>query len=732
MLNKIKIANVASYDAIGIDITNLKKVNFFYGGNGCGKTTISNYLANPSHAQYQACSVEWKGNRSLKALVYNKQFRDENFGAGKIAGIFTLGKATKEELEHIQSKKQNLSELRELQFTQNQTITNQMQLLQDHIDIFTEDCWAVYKKYEQDFKEALRGSIKAKITFRDKILLENVPNIEVPSLDALKRKASTLLESKPEKLNLINILSPSVFREVEQNDIWKKVVVGKFDVDIAGLITKLGNSDWVSQGMAYMGEDGICPFCQKATLDEKFHRQIEEYFDEGFERDKALITTLQKRYLQEFINIKNVLGQIELSEKLNPKTKLNIDEFSAHFVAIQSQISENMHQIQLKFEKTSQQVGLINTENELDRIEVLIRGANQDIHQHNQLVINYDQELTELKNSIWKFLVKELTGKINAYQSKKNGLQKGIDAISTQVSARSEEIKILENDLIVLGKNITSIQPTVDEINRMLESYGFTGFKIIASTQFDNHYSIQRENGDLAHHTLSEGEVTFITFLYFVQLAKGSIDQNSVSEDRVLVIDDPISSLDSNVLYVVSTIVKDIIKAIKNGSGSVQQVLLLTHNVYFHKEASFQGARSNGDHEVHFWILRKNKNITSIQPFGLDNPIESSYELLWREIKEWQRNSGITLQNTMRRIIENYFKILGRYGDDDLVAKFTSHEEQQICRSLVSWINDGSHTVPDDLYVQNPGDSAEKYLGVFKKVFEHTNNEGHYKMMMRE
>nr|WP_248730067.1 MULTISPECIES: AAA family ATPase [Halomonas] len=118
-------------------------------------------------------------------------------------------------------------------------------------------------------------------------------------------------------------------------------------------------------------------------------------------------------------------------------------------------------------------------------------------------------------------------------------------------------------------------------------------------------------------------------------------------------IDDPISSLDSNVLYMVSTIVKSLVRDIKEDSaGNIKQLILLTHNVYFHKEASFQGSRSNGCRDTHFWMLRKSRNITSIKPYGQENPIESSYELLWREIKEWQHNSGITLQNTMRRIVE--------------------------------------------------------------------------------
>lgn len=62
--------------------------------------------------------------------------------------------------------------------------------------------------------------------------------------------------------------------------------------------------------------------------------------------------------------------------------------------------------------------------------------------------------------------------------------------------------------------------------------------------------------------------------------------------------------------------------------------------------------------EIHYWILRKRHEITNIQYYGMENPISSSYELLWKELQEVDRNSGVTIQNVMRRIIENYFKIL--------------------------------------------------------------------------
>ncbi len=183
-------------------------------------------------------------------------------------------------------------------------------------------------------------------------------------------------------------------------------------------------------------------------------------------------------------------------------------------------------------------------------------------------------------------------------------------------------------------------------------------------------------------------------------------------------------------LFVVSTLIKEIIKDTKGDTGNIKQLILLTHNVYFHKEISFIDGRTQENNKTHYWILRKNKTTSTIQSYEKKNPIQSSYDLLWQEIKNRNKNSGITIQNTMRRIIENYFKILGKYGDDDLIQKFDNKEEQNICKSLISWINDGSHSFSDDLFIEAQDNTMEKYLSVFKGVFEKTDNLGHFNMMM--
>jgi wobble nucleotide-excising tRNase len=70
-------------------------------------------------------------------------------------------------------------------------------------------------------------------------------------------------------------------------------------VDIAELIRRLGNSDWVKQGQVFYGQSTpTCPFCQQQVLD-GFEASLSNYFDETFEQDTKAIADLQSYYVRD-------------------------------------------------------------------------------------------------------------------------------------------------------------------------------------------------------------------------------------------------------------------------------------------------------------------------------------------------------------------------------------------------------------------------------------------------
>src|SRR5690625_2510561 len=281
----------------------------------------------------------------------------------------------------------------------------------------------------------------------------------------------------------------------------------------------------------------------------------------------------------------------------------------------------NNELLNAKIKEPSRSIELLSIKEQADLITELIDQANTEIKKHNDIVTNYATERNNLIKAIWRYLVEEYKAEITTFNSQKSGLDKGIENLEKQRKEKLDEYDKLDIEIKNLNKNVTSIQPTIDEINRILKSYGFLNFEIVPA-QEEGFYQIQREDGTIANTTLSEGEITFITFLYYLQLTKGGLSEDEVNNERVLIIDDPISSLDSNVLFVVSTLIKEIIKNIKADIGNVRQLILLTHNVYFHKEVSFIDGRVKTCNKTNFWILKKNNKITSLQSFEMDNPIQ--------------------------------------------------------------------------------------------------------------
>ena len=131
--------------------------------------------------------------------------------------------------------------------------------------------------------------------------------------------------------------------------------------------------------------------------------------------------------------------------------------------------------------------------------------------------------------------------------------------------------------------------------------------------------------------------------------------------------------------------------------------------------------------EESFWLVKKQQQGSILERCS-SNPIRSAYELLWEDVKS-ANVSSISLQNTLRRILENYFTMWGGMGKDEICALFEGREKL-ICQSLFSWVNDGSHSIHDDLYINHGEQTNEAYLRVFRSIFEKACQLGHYNMMM--
>jgi wobble nucleotide-excising tRNase len=168
---------------------------------------------------------------------------------------------------------------------------------------------------------------------------------------------------------------------------------------------------------------------------------------------------------------------------------------------------------------------------------------------------------------------------------------------------------------------------------------------------------------------------------------------------------------------------------VRKNVGGIKQIFVLTHNVYFHKEVTYASDRGDDAKagERSYWIIRKGLGGPIVEHHK-SNPIKTSYDLLWEELRRPEK-SPLTVQNTMRRILENYFKILGRMDFDKICDQFDG-QQKAMCRSLFAWVNDGSHFSHDDAFYTFDQASIDTYMEIFKQVFVKCNQEAHYDMMM--
>lgn len=732
MIGEIRInPPLATYQSPAM-LSDLRRINFVFGSNGTGKTTISRVIAQTEGHSH--CQLVWQGGAPLEVMVYNRDFVDRNFNQNSpLQGVFTLGENQVEaelEIAHLQPKIESFN-------GQITSLHNQLEGDDDQpgkrkeladLDLELRDkCWKQKQLHDDSFQEAFSGVRNKAAMFKEKILTEKDSNsAELLTLDELKNKGRTVFSKSLERISSLTNLAAVTLIESESHDLLQKAIIGNQDIDIAALIDRLGNSDWIKQGLKYHEQDPkTCPFCQQPS-DDHFAESLKSFFSEAYDDDIQALSTLQNQYQRESEQLVSAIQRT--AEGNNPF--LNTALFDAEAEVLSERLKRNCALLENKLVEPSRRVDLEPITPLLEKLQEMVSGANQATSSHNQTVANIATEKQILTAQVWRYVLNELADDLSLYQQKKERLNQTIQGMERSLRDKQRERKDLEDQIKELERQTTSIQPTIATINELLQRFGFNSFQV-GEADSGRHYRIVRENGEDASRSLSEGEKTFITFLYFYYLIKGAQSPSGITSNRVVVFDDPISSLDSDILYIVSSLIKGVMEEVRNQAGQIKQVFLLTHNVYFHKEITFRPrrAKSRAFSDESFWLVKKQQNGSFVERCE-GNPIRSAYELLWEDVKS-ANLSSISLQNTLRRILENYFTMWGGMGKDEICALFEGRDKL-ICQSLFSWVNDGSHSIHDDLYINQGEQTNETYLRIFQNIFKNANQLGHYEMMVGE
>jgi wobble nucleotide-excising tRNase len=721
MLSKIALNKVACFKKPTFLETD-KKINLIYGLNGTGKSTLSNFLYKSGDSKFKDCSIDGLDNAEL--IVYNQSFIQEQFFESEnLKGIFTLSKTNKDaEVKIINAEK----EIKKIEL---EIAKKNLELEKTKENIATKQLNAKTKVWE----------IKTNYSGGDRVLefclegyksdgnklLTHVESLKKPitkpskTIDELKEEVQALAGENAQKYTKLNIVSFTA-NHIENDELLQKKIVGNENSTVGEFINKLANSDWVRDGLQYLpseipstNED--CPFCQEKTISQDLFDSIKGYFDESYENDLNKLKSFKKEYSEAIIGIpdKSIFES-------NPKFESFKKDFEIKYAKLIKILSSNEKLIVDKVKSPSLPVTLESSKNAIEELVDIINNVNKLTDAHNKRIDNKAAALTELKGLFWQMMRWDYDQTISSLISDRKNSETSISEILRTIGASKVDIQNQEKIIIDQQKQTVNIEEAIANINNALIDLGIDEFKIIKYS--DGLYKIARADINLnIFHSLSEGEKMIISFLYFLESCKGKKNATDTGKKKIVVIDDPISSLSHIYVFNVGRLIHNEFLR----SDKYEQIFILTHSLYFFYELTDTNPDRRKETQKLFRI-RKNATGSDILEMKYEE-IQNDYHSYWFIIKDDKQPPSL-IANCMRNIIEYFFTFVEK---KDLNNVFQKAELQSNRFSAFNrYINRESHSLGQNIFDIKEFNYPD-FKDAFELVFKISGYEDHYKKMTK-
>ena len=739
-------------------------INFFFGRNGAGKSTISEMIqANTG--------LTWRSGQTAddyNVLAYDQQFISNHFSNfDDLAGVFTLNKVnieTQKKLDQLAKDKDKL--LGELG-KKNEAIDQKSQARADLKTDSQTRMMRLTEAVRKKFELAMTGKKIAKTFCPEVERKQPVQHTEDEIMElysvAYEKNAQTypLLKKSNEYPGKYDLSGASLLSDP---------IVSTSDTQFARVMEKLGNTDWVKEGHAkYLKKaDGICPFCHNPLDHQHFERELRDCFDEEYQDSVDAVAAFQSAYTSMTGEMIRVLDENTSSDF--PRADFTV--YKEKLERLKTIIQNNLQLIQKKVDKPAERGELQDIDTLVGELDAIIDKIDALIKINNDAYSKKKETKIQCDKMMWEHLAFLVKDEIADYKAKDDAIASEIKTIEKEKGILRQSYLEKEAEAKKESGNTVNTDEAYESMNAMLKDSGFQGFSLRKKPGTKNRYEVVRD-GNKPVKKLSEGERNFIAFLYFYHLVKGSgtadaaiitssgeITDTTDRRDKIVVIDDPVTSMDSGTLFIVSSMVREMITVCQNNievlhpdiTGSyIKQIFILTHNAYFHREVTYNMVDYYDC--VTFYMVRKTDNHSSITPciekakeLSEDdrniNPVQNAYTALWTEYQEL--TSSIPLLNVIRRILQYYFlELCGYQGSNirDIILKKYKLEfitkradgtiddtDYHLASSMLSYIDNECSFIDGFNLVQESVD-PEQYRKVMKKIFEKLDQSQHYRMM---
>ncbi|ENH60305.1 AAA domain protein [Helicobacter pylori Hp A-11] len=697
----INIKKIKSFKAFcGLDMIEMdefKHYNIIFGNNGCGKTSLTRafellILKNKHIEKYRTISadkspsiefecedrsykIEPNSNIEappFKVEIYNSDFLHNNaplnseFGLKKLddGTIILEGSVLGEETKEINQLKdcRGKVEKRQKKIKDENDSENTLSTKQE----------SEIKKYDKEIEKIRKKmtSNTIKIT-PDEIGINNFYKV---SKDKFKYQEDVLtdLEKDFNKLNeamkkfdgLKEMELPKDYQTIKD----KLEFLFSFDIDkeagevskkIEEHIRKVGR-EFIEKGIKLQKEmpDNACPFCTQTILN-GIIQDYTSYFNKSVE-------TFNQCSLEVSGTLKNILDQWNIKEILQSFEKFK-PFMKKDFSKNKESLEKALEQIKVLLEKLQKEVDKkerAKNKEEFQKIDKKLLEIQENIQKHvneTRKILNQKKEqkkkLEKLKTELKEVRIKKAKHDSYDWQKIKKEAEIKLSVLNRGYERLNCLLEKIDNKLKELNDQK---RPDIEIINNYLKVLNLPKYSL------NKDYRIVLNSDALenskAKMILSDGEKTTLTFAYFLARLKSFYKKEDL-KNLVVVIDDPISSLDEQRIYNTSNIVakinQELVREVLEKDEKVQ-VFVLTHN------HTFMARLINmvGKNARYFQLERHQNQLKIVCKNKVVGYFDTFYLLLFKEVYAFAKkkvqdnfNEAINYGNKVRILLEGFLKI---------------------------------------------------------------------------
>lgn len=582
-LERISIPGVFDGFRWDSSVSNFKRVNVLFGPNGSGKSTLCRFLAalNPTDGNSAAGFVvgveDASGSRNCSTIgdaVLNRLyvFNDEYVARAhrltddspEMPMVLTLG-------ERDAKAEDRLNELDKLIVDRKATLTEQ-RIAQQDADKLLE------KLYKQVSGAIVSDAASAggRYASRGKYSAGTVKSAFTGSHDEwallsdtdLQTQKKVVASSKPEPL------SEGTFSVKLEKDIDQRCAsaLGATPVSITldTLAIHPRATNWVDDGRELHAKSQDCIFCGQALAAER-KEAIEAHFSDAVEKLKADIAGL-------VTELRGKVERVEELEKQMPRKAQFREDHRDGF-----EVARAAWEIQAKSFKDWCNATVVRLEEKGKNVLGTVDAEVVDVPELDGETIGdlrdkHNQEVEAHGDSVELAALQIERHHLKSHESEVSSVAKDLKDAQDTVANLVAELRLYEDEAAALRQVDGDPKPSAEVLTKQVAQLlgrNELQFRVTANGR----YTVTRR-GDPATG-LSTGERTAISLVHFLE----TIARADTSAGKpIVVIDDPVSSLDSNVFMGISTLIwSEMIT-----KDRADQLFLLTHSFELFRQWDIQ------------------------------------------------------------------------------------------------------------------------------------------------